>query len=194
MEFRLTYAGELLARNKKPIRSVRLHAIRWKFHEQLETLWKVHPVLARGYSEAPVVVTTKMKEIKPRFDINWCPIVRKDNGLICELDILMLRKGPPGKAHSDIDNRLKTIFDALRMPQSEQEMPAEKEGETPSTGLEGRPFYVLLEDDSLITHVTVTSDILLEPVDGILTDTSIRLVINVTVRPYDVRVGNVQFA
>ena len=35
----------------------------------------------------------------------WKPIVTEDNGLICALDILMLRKGPPGEVRTDIDNR-----------------------------------------------------------------------------------------
>jgi hypothetical protein len=48
------------------------------------------------------------------------------------------------------------------------------------------PFYVLVEDDKLITHVSVTSDMLLEEVrkPNVPRDNAVRLVIGVTVKPY----------
>ncbi len=115
-------------------------------------------------------------------------MVTKDNRLICALDILMLRNGPPGKVRTDIDNRLKTLFDALQMPNSDQ-----LGGETSKPGQD--PFYVLLEDDCLITRVAVTSDMLLEPVEGVKREEdAVRLVINVTVRPYVTTFENIDFA
>ena len=134
-----------------------------------------------------------MKETFHQDKFCWKPIVTENNGLICKLDILMLRKGPPGKTLYDIDNRLKIIFDALRMAQNPQEL-----GHITSAGKqepesEESPFYVLLQDDKLITHVAVTSDMLLEPVEKVSPDQSVRLVINVTVRPYDTRLDNVEF-
>ncbi len=109
----------------------------------------------------------------------------EDNHLICALDILMLRNGPPGKVRTDIDNRLKTLFDALQMPNSDQ-----LGGKTPEPGQD--PFYVLLADDRLITRVAVTSDMLLEPVEGV--EDAVRLVIDVNVRPYAVTWENASFA
>ena len=115
-------------------------------------------------------------------------MVTEENGLICALDILMLRNGPPGQVRTDIDNRLKTLFDALQMPNSDQ-----LGGKTPEPDQD--PFYVLLEDDRLITRVAVISDMLLEPVKGVDRDEdAVRLVIDVSVRPYRVTFENVDFA
>jgi hypothetical protein len=41
-----------------------------------------------------------------------------------------------------------------------------------------------LEDDQLITHLSVDSDALLEPVTGVPQHEAVRLVVNITVRPY----------
>ena len=125
----------------------------------------------------------------------WKPIVAEDNGLICELDILMLRKGLPTKVGADIDNHLKTLFDALRMAQSPEELGEGTENGKQEPEPEENPFYVLLKDDQLITHVAVTSDMLLEPVKGVEPETaSVRLVINVTVLPYRATWNNIEFA
>jgi len=71
-----------------------------------------------------------------------------------------LRNDAPGALirSGDLDNRIKTVFDALRMPTNVDELggydaPAEEED----------PFYCLLEDDYLITHLSVETDRLLEP-------------------------------
>ena len=73
--------------------------------------------------------------------------------MIAELDITMLRPEPPGKViqSGDIDNRIKTLLDGLRMPKVEQELP---NGEI--------PFFCLLKDDNLITRISVNTDRLLE--------------------------------
>ena len=57
------------------------------------------------------------------------------------------------------------------------------------------PFYVLLEDDRFITHLSVTSDMLLDPLESVADkDPQARLVITVSVRPYDVNSSNLDFA
>ena len=188
MEFRLTYAGELLAH--KGGRSRHVHDIRQKFHWQLRNFWTEHPVLNRGYPSGSGIPNpdTMWGKICPQHGYNWKPMATEDNHLICALDILMLRNGPPGKVRTDIDNRLKTLFDALQMPNSGQ-----LGGETPKDGQD--PFYVLLADDRLITRVAVTSDMLLEPVDGVTQkENAVRLVIDVNVRPYGVTWENASFA
>jgi len=85
----------------------------------------------------------------------------------------MLRPELPGQTlirGGDIDNRLKTLFDALRMPQN---------GETMETADGINPFYCLLQDDKLINHISVTTDILLDEVD----ENHVQLVITVTMWP-----------
>jgi hypothetical protein len=188
MEFRLTYAGQLLAhRDSKRLskRSSHVHAIRKVFHKQLMELWRAHPVLNK-----------RPEFTKTHFEVEgftFLPIATNANGLICKLDLLMLRGGDPGKALSDIDNRLKTLFDALKMPKGAQEL-----GEGTSDGKQvpdatEKPFYVLLEDDSLITHVAVISDGLLESVPDIPPDEAVRLILDVTIRPYGVTMDSLDF-
>ena len=105
----------------------------------------------------------------------------------------MLRKGPPGRTITDIDNQLKTIFDALRMAGSSQELRTKNRPQKSGEGED--PFYVLLEDDLLITHLSVTSDMLLDPLESAAEEgLQARLVITVSVRPYDVNSCNLDFA
>ena len=59
---------------------------------------------------------------------------------MCALDILMLRKGPPGRVRTDIDNRLKTLFDALRMARSPEELGEKADKGKQEAGPEEIPF------------------------------------------------------
>ena len=81
----------------------------------------------------------------------------------------------------------------LRMAQNSQELGHSTSAGKQEPESEERPFYVLLQDDKLITHVAVTSDMLLEPVEKVSPDESVRLVINVTVRPYNTTLDNMEF-
>lgn len=50
MEFRLTYAGRLLAHTTNARlreRGLHVHEIRKEFHKQLKVLWSTHPVLQK---------------------------------------------------------------------------------------------------------------------------------------------------
>jgi hypothetical protein len=59
------------------------------------------------------------------------------------------------------------------------------------------PFFCLLEDDKLITHVSVETDVLLEPTSPQTTESELvhdaRLVIDVHIRPYSLTMGNIGF-
>lgn len=98
----------------------------------------------------------------------FIPVVRRSLALTCELDILFLRNDAPGSvvkySGGDLDNRIKTLFDGLRMPE-----PGEIDDATQN---DPEPFYSLLEDDALISSFTVRSDRLLlapdEPPDRVL--------------------------
>lgn len=106
--------------------------------------------------------------------------------LIAKLDILMLRPGPPGNAIGDIDNRLKTLSDALKIP---DDHPNAVGGEAPQHGED--PFYVLLEDDRSITKVSVETDMLLGQPDA--DDNFVRLVLTIKVLPHTSGIGNIDF-
>jgi hypothetical protein len=198
VEFRLTYAGPLLAeRNDKRRfeRSLHVHNIRRQFHRQLAMLWEKHPNLNYVF-EIETKNPTIPNIVRQKFVENgftWIPLVTKVEGVICKLDVLLLRPGPPGHALADIDNRLKTLFDALRKPHEPTELGSKSSRGQQVPGPEETPFYVLLEDDKLITHVAVATEMLLEPIDNCPPEDAVRLVIGVTVRPYHVTQGNSHF-
>jgi hypothetical protein len=196
MEFRLTYDGILLGdRTDKSAqkRSLHKHDLRKNFHKQLQALWRKHPTLAE-HAALMRRTTDGPMQIYPRDGFNWLPLVTNANGLICMLDILMLREGAPGRVVTDIDNRLKTLFDALRMASGGIELGSGTPEGQRTPEVDQDPFYVLLEDDHLITHVAVTTDMLLEPVNDTPPENAVRLVINVTVRPYRSTMDNADFA
>src|SRR5438105_10912291 len=110
-----------------------------------------------------------------------CTSSKRRLELICSIDILLLRPDPPGKVlvSGDIDNRLKTLFDALRLPKGAQELVGYDKPE-----VDEKPFFCLLEDDSLITHVSVETDVLLQPTGTRFDINDTRIVIAVRLRPY----------
>jgi hypothetical protein len=111
-------------------------------------------------------------------DLLCVSLVREKLHLVCDLDILFLRRDDPGRLISgggDLDNRIKVLFDALRAPTDENEI----RGLHP----QGRHvMFCLTEDDKLITGFRVTTDRLLEPAQSEAEENHVRLIINVEVR------------
>lgn len=192
MEFRLVYQGDLFAENEgrsqnhqwREKRAKHKHEIRKEFHRQLKELWAIHPGLKsygalRHYSSSD---KTQLEIIAGNFEENgfrFVPLATRQNCLLCKVEILMLRPGAPGSVivnPGDLDNRLKTLFDALKKPKGEDELGGCSAGEGES------PFFCLLEDDGIITHATVETDTLLNPRTTSVSE--VLAIISVTVRPY----------
>ena len=120
--------------------------------------------------------------------------------MVCRLHILMLRHGGKGGVLTDIDNRLKTLFDALQIAQRPEDIPKNADGSRLKPAEGETPFYVLLENDHLITAVSVETDTLLERVRDptdlskfVPMENAVRLTISVTARPYHVHMDNASF-
>jgi hypothetical protein len=95
--------------------------------------------------------------IKNGTTVAYRPLIRKSLGLACALDILFLRQEEPGQLvlqGGDIDGRIKTLFDALRMPTKAEEDAANV---TPTAD----PLQCLLENDSLISDLSIRTGRLL---------------------------------
>ena len=109
----------------------------------------------------------------------FVPLVSMAGGFTCSLDILFLRRDSPGnifvESGGDIDNRIKVLFDGLRMPRDVKEL-----GGLPIEADED-PFYCLLEDDKLITSISVTTDRLIIPRKSSQQENDVVLVIHATV-------------
>lgn len=210
MEFRLTYEGRLLGATANDTRVRQKHEIRRKFHVQLRRLWEVNPYLKSGtpvmsysmpgsgpratktlhsYEHGKTMVEFVASKY-PMFGYRFVPLVREELSLICSIHILFLRPDRPGSVlkSGDIDNRIKVLFDALRLPRDKGEL-----GGYDAPGDGEDPFFVLLEDDSLITHVSVETDMLLEPTGEQFDANDTRLIISVKIRPYDINTANEKF-
>lgn len=199
MEFRLTYEGPLYGASNGNTRASHKHDIRRVFHRQLRQFWQVHPFLRnapwRKRLEGHVFPTKRwhdhLAEQWRQLDYTFIPLVSHDLSLICGLDILFMRPGTPGEIlrSGDIDNRLKTLFDALRMPANKDELGGNNVPTADET-----PFYCLLTDDKLVAHVSVETDILLEPTKPDADDNDCRLVIRVKLKPFDIGWDNLNFS
>jgi hypothetical protein len=208
MNFKLTYEGPLAASGNSSGRIPDKWLIRKQIQPQLAELWTTHPVMkgigisamstsinmgGRVQLSAPARVTigdsaavaSKLVEPVVVSGHPFIPLVRKSLELACGLDILFLRKEQPGSLilqGGDIDNRVKTLFDALKVPSKE-----DIEVESP----EATPFYCLMESDALVTNLSVDTDRLLGapamPVNQVY------LVIDVTVKVMRITESNVGF-
>jgi hypothetical protein len=207
MEFRLTYEGPLLAsnvggRDHKPARKSYKHDVRRQFHRQLVRLYQMNPYLAKGepsgkpldgYSETnfPKYDKDEIAKKHSLYGFKFLPLVTRDLNLSCWLDILYLRRQPPCDLwkHGDIDNRLKTLFDCLAIPNAHQgyDQLTQQADELPY-------FHTLLEDDSLIWKVTVETDFLLQDFPTEPDPNDARLVITVRLKPYEVTLENLFFS
>src|SRR5690606_6812866 len=110
MRFTLTYDG-LLTPKGSPQHTME---IRQKIHPQLAELWTHEPLSYIGQEAKPG--GAHFEEIA---GFGFTSVVHDRFKLRAELDILLLREAAPGSVLSkaDIDNQLKTLFDALTRPQ-----------------------------------------------------------------------------
>jgi hypothetical protein len=216
VEFRLTYDGPLFASGNKKTHVQHKHDIRRVFHAQLKRLWEMNPQLLEYREAMPLDMgkisyagnpePTRAEYLAEKFgceDYRFVPLVTEELEIICALEILILRPDKPGSLiqSGDIDGRLKTIFDALRKPSNKEELA----GNTPEP--DEKPFYCLLEDDKLITHISIRTDVLLEPVCAKkdvasqigpypkrqISHDDVRLLLSVTLRPTKLGWGNLDF-
>jgi hypothetical protein len=223
MQFRLTYEGELRSSGRDPEGDQRdplaIHKqkIRKVFHSQLKQLWQTNKFLSEHsvdnewasksavpsnqvgspghYSGGRSPERTPLSEATANLyrenGYRFVPLVREDYGLLCSLNILFLRRDFPAGVISagDLDNRIKTLIDALRKPHNANEL---KGNETPADGED--PFYCLLEDDDLVTGLTVETDMLLDlPSNGADVKSYVKLVISVELKPDHVTMFNLSF-
>lgn len=187
MKFKLIYAGDIFVNPKK--RAQHISDIRMQFHPQLKKLVEHSPwdnltrYMLPNASKAPLIT-------RHIGGIDWNPIISPNLKMITELDILILHPEIVGVARSDIDNRIKTLMDGLRCPQNEHEIGAN----TPNNI---GPIYTLLDDDHLVTKLTVNTshllaqDIIPEKHQG--SPDSIFMLIDVNVRLTEGTLENLPF-
>jgi hypothetical protein len=168
MEFTLFYEGKLKA--KRDIKHKQ--EIRRELHKQIAQIWEsdFFKMIRKNLIERNIMKEYKCKEF------NFLPIVSKLHRQVALLNIFILWPDYPGSVitnKGDVDNRLKTLLDALRMPQNENEIPKD---DFPRNGEE--IFYCLLEDDKLISKLSITTDRLLYPTSN---ESEVKFFINVKI-------------
>lgn len=182
MEFRLVYRGPLKSATASNPRPREKHQIRKQLHIQIRQFWREHPHLkmlmerSGEFGNPESAVTNRAKDFR-RGPHGFVPLVRRQEDSFCALNILFLRRGTPGKIvdqGGDLDNRLKTLFDALKVPDTTRGLP---EGPEPDFD----PMFCLLQDDSQITSLSVTTDRILFPQSDNEGDEDVVLVIHVHV-------------
>ena len=171
MKFRLVYEGDIFSAQARRSKEIQ-HKIREDFHYQIKNLLESDRVHDSVKNTTPVNRTL----------FNFIPMVWKLKGAPdCSLNILFLRRDVRGSASShagDIDNRLKTLLDALTIP-SKQQLP---DGVTSRQDQE--PFYCLFQDDCLVTNLTVEMDQWLAPQkDGQSKSRESLVIVNVSIEP-----------
>jgi hypothetical protein len=133
-------------------------------HPQLRALWRQQPLTRFPTWLDRAAENDRFgragRALRTTRGHDFAVLVTDDLHFTAELDILLLRAAPPGHVlqRADIDNQLKTLFDALAYPRSAQDLPQEW---TPAE--EEQPVFCLLEDDGLVTRVNVETDRLLAP-------------------------------
>lgn len=199
MRFHLIYSGPLPGTGNASKKPDEVHRIRMSFNPQLEVLWKTHRALKALVEEGWVsrsgnnagFASINGRKMTPAemaasgvgdyynlaepIRVGNCayrPLVRNSLHLNCELDILFLRQEDPGALvlqGGDIDNRIKTLLDALRMPS-----PDENARVNAVPGL----YHCLMESDTLVSSLNINTDRLLAPATS--KPNEVHLVIGVT--------------
>lgn len=210
LELRLVYQGALHGSDKGKTHSDHKQTIRRYFHKQLVNAWKTKPPLRERnglhypYSKqihGRVIwqggETDMDQLIQSLGSKRYLPIVTEDLALACKLDILLLSRDLSGVLRTgDLDNRIKTLLDALRMPHVGENSDGDED-----------PLYCLMEDDKLVSELHVTADLLLAEPEQVVENPRVNIsgelttsishvfaVVKVLVTPTRAIIGNRDFA
>ncbi len=166
MKFKLLYVGEVKINPKK--RSQHLQDIRDALSPQLKRLSEISP-----YNEIKKKLEKKGKAIKTVGGVDFCPLITQDLDLLAELDIQIMHPELLETPRADIDNRMKTLLDALKRPQSSHEIAENMNRD--------EVCYTLLDDDHLVTKMTINTSHLLYKEEASNKNHDYKLLIIITV-------------
>ena len=181
MGFRLVYDG--LLKSNRGVGDK--HELRRHFHLQLQELVNRKTM---EHFKRMLLVNRAQATLLQVGDYNFVALITAKLQNVADLHITLLTPEEPGRAVTqagDLDNRLKTLLDALRAPKNCGEIP---KNSTPSEY--ESPFFCLLEDDALISGLSVTTDRLLVPAKS---QSQVLLVIHVIPRSTVASIGSLNW-
>lgn len=158
MKFHLIFDGNLPPRGKAASLE-RIHDVRMAIHPQMKAMWSVAPLntnvqwLRPNHGLGPDQPYPGVLERRLKWE--FVPLISRAVGLLAEIHVTVLRDRHPNShqgIHGDIDNRVKTLFDALRVPTL-----GECNKLVDNVTMPDRTFC-LLQDDDLISKLTVETD------------------------------------
>jgi len=166
MKFILCYEGEIRARGRKSTIENE-HAIRKEFHRQLKVLYSqepfnIHPAAicwnksdsTDGCNDPETQLYLRMQSTLAGY--RFLPFISDKIHLHARLDILFLKpvvKESSIASYFDIDNKVKTLIDAMTIPPNKEKIPT---GTKPEVGED--PFLCVLSDDKLVTELNVRTE------------------------------------
>jgi hypothetical protein len=176
VELTLRYRGPLAAAGANS-RVREKHEIRAELSRQLSAYWEQSKRLKELFAQAQTqsqslqiaelqkdqfVVPRPLKDVTkfwwrwPLSGYNFVPLVTQVQEVHVELKIRLYRKNQGILFQGgDLDNRLKTFFDALQVPKDSSQVPTGPESSQPS---EHWPtVFCLMDNDNLVTKLTIES-------------------------------------
>jgi len=204
MKFVLVWKGRLPA-SANSSKTKDVAKIREELSAQLEYLWEKNSALQvlkeYGFTHAPhsdlfIVPPNTPRQVSllypghmvdlcdwiPVKNYRYMPLIRKSLDLACDLSILFLRQDDPGALitqSGDLDGRIKTLLDALRMPTDQEQDVA-----PPSM----KDIYTLMQSDTLVSALDIKTERLLFPESS--HPHEVFLIIEVSVRVLKVQQAN----
>ena len=190
MEFTLYYRGPLKAATGKNRRKDHKHDLRKHFHKQLKVLWDLPQFEdSKDLLDPGPASKGEIRLRQPVGPFEFAPMISTRLFLVASIEMTMLRPEPEGAIFTrsgDIDNRLKTLMDALKLPNDEAALP---DGASPSP--DQSPFLCLLEDDSLISGIDIKTAHWLE--SEVQKTDEVVLTLRVRTKPTKIIFGNMGF-
>jgi hypothetical protein len=199
VEFFLNYRGPLRATQRDPKEGTSIKAAHWQlkhlmrkgFHRSLKRHWELTPFLMNAQQPPVDTKPYHIERLAQEFQISpwgFVPLVTGRLQLLTTIDIWIQRLDNASSSvwSGDVDNRVKTIIDALEVPSANDGYASL----TPEAG--EQPFFCLLENDKYLNNVAVETSALLDAPDG--ADQSYADVrIRVRIRPDNLTLSNIGF-
>jgi hypothetical protein len=199
VQFRLLYRGSLPSDSSRRddahrVRMVEVKSrIRAYLHPQIRDFWQSHPALsvpggvfAAKYTERSLsfwdYYADQYKVVSASNHIHkFAPLITAKDYNGCAVNVLFLRRDMPNTPlihQGDLDNRIKVLFDALKVPKGNELV------DEPQP-LDQRPCFCLVEDDRYIDHVSVTTDRLLAPLGATESIDDVLILMHIIARVVD---------